>query len=370
MIPPTHAAIDRAALRSNIATIRRQLSAGTRIMAVVKANCYGHEISICVPEILACGVDTLAVATIEEAARIRALGVRSRIVVLAPALEGQYPEFAACDAEAFVSNSRTAEHLAAAAASAGRTIGVHLFVDTGMRRDGISPNDALGTLRRCAELPQLEIVGFCSHLATSEEPDRSFALEQLAIFDTALREALQAGFSFRDIHLGNSGGIFNLPEGHYTVVRPGLSLYGYHPTAELHAESGLLPVLSLRTVVGTVSRVEAGMPVSYGRRYHTATATSIATLRIGYGDGLMRRLTNRLEVLIGGRRYPVVGTICMDEVMVDLGDASDVYPGDEAVLIGRSGDQSIDAWEMAGRAETIPYEICTNISARVPRVPG
>ncbi len=369
MIRPTHAIIDREALRNNIEVIRRAIAPTVGIMAVVKANCYGHETTICVPEILRCGIDMLAVATIEEAARLRALGITSRIIVLAPALQKQYHAFAEHDVEALVSNVQTAEHLAAAAAAAGRRLRAHLFVDTGMRRNGIDVDDVLETLRGCAHLPDLEIIGISSHFATSDEPDRSFALQQHAAFDATLRRALDAGFSFQDIHMANSGGIFNVPGAHYTVVRPGLALYGYHPTAELQERSGLIPILTLRTVVANIAPVGAGLSVSYGRRYYTSSATAIATLPIGYADGLMRRLTNRLDVLIGGRRYPVVGTICMDEVMVDLGNDHGVHIGDEAVLIGRSESQSIDAWEIARQAETIPYEICTNISARVPRVP-
>lgn len=370
MIRPTRAIIDRDALRANVGLIRRKLSAGTGIMAVVKANCYGHDVAICVPEVLAAGADMLAVATIEEAAKLRSLGITARIVVLAPALQGQYEEFIAHDAEPFISDARTAKILAGIADAAGRRLRAHLFIDTGMRRDGVAPEQTIETLRRCAVMPGLEIIGFASHFATSEEADTSYAREQIAIFDTTLRSTLDAGFTFQNIHIANSGGIFNLPEAHYTMVRPGISLYGYHPSPELHAASGLLPVMKLRTVIANMMHVGPGLSVSYGRRYYTQKQTTLASLPLGYADGLMRRLTNTAQVLIGGRRYPVVGTICMDEVMVDLGDAPDVHVGDEVILLGSSGMEKIDAWEMAEQAGTIPYEICTNISARVPRVPN
>lgn len=369
MIRPTRAIIDRAALRANLGLIRRKLSAQTAIMAVVKANCYGHDVSICVPELLDAGADMLAVATIEEAAKLRSLGITARIVVLAPALEGQYEEFAVHNAEPFISDARSAEKLASVADAQGRRLQAHLFVDTGMRRDGVAPQEALETLRRCAAMRGLEVVGFASHFATSEEADTSYAREQLAIFDATLRGALDAGFTFQNIHIANSGGIFNLPEAHYTTVRPGISLYGYHPAQEMHAASGLQPVLSLRTVIGNMMHVGPGLSVSYGRRYYTQKETTLASLPLGYADGLLRRLTNIVQVLIGGRRYPVAGTICMDEVMVDLGNAPGVRVGDEVLLLGRSGTEKIDAWDMAEQAGTIPYEICTNISARVPRVP-
>lgn len=370
MTRPTHAIIDREALRNNLRVIRSALAPGTRIMAVVKANCYGHHAALCVPELLSAGADLLAVATIEEAAHLRSMGINGSIVVLAPALDGQYAEFAAHGVEALVSNARTAEYLSRAAMAAGRELAVHLFIDTGMGRNGTPTGDVLETLRRIESLPGLRITGFASHFATSDEPENPFTLEQIALFDGALRAALDAGFRFRDIHLANSGGILNFPSSHYTVVRPGLSLYGHHPTAPAQKQSGLMPVMRLRTVVANITLIPRGRSISYGRRYFTASDSMIATLPIGYADGLMRTLTNRLDVLIGGRRYPVVGTICMDEVMVDLGDGAGISIGDEAVLIGRSGEEIIEAWELAGNAGTIPYEICTNISARVPRIGG
>jgi alanine racemase len=210
-------------------------------------------------------------------------------------------------------------------------------------------------------------VGLSSHFATSDEPEDSFTAGQMATFEAVLRAALDAGFTFRDIHIANSGGILNFPASHHNMVRPGLALYGYHPTPDRQKSSGLVPVMSLRTVIGNITRMPAGVSISYGRRYFTSADTFIATLPIGYADGLMRILTNKVSVLIGGRRYPVVGTICMDEVMVDLGNDPPVRVGDEAFLIGNSGGLAIDAWELAAQAGTIPYEICTNVSRRVPR---
>jgi alanine racemase len=337
-------------------------------MAVVKANCYGHDIEICVPELLAEGVDLFGVASVEEGHRLRALGVEARIAVLSYPLPAQYAEFAELDLEPLVSTRQTVDDLAAIAAAAGRVLRIHLFVDTGMGRNGAPPEQALDILHAIAAHPSLRIQGFASHFATSDEIDGAFVGRQLAIFDGALRCALDAGFTFPEIHIANSGGSLNFPQSHYTLVRPGLALYGYHPTAELQHGSGLEPVMTLRTVIGGLKRMPGGVPISYGRRYHTRSETTIATIPIGYGDGLPRALTNRLDVLVGGRRHPVVGTICMDEVMVDLGDTPGVAGGDEVIVIGRSGQTAIDAWELAANASTIPYEICAQITARVPRV--
>jgi len=368
MIRPTQALIDRAAIVNNIRVIRSTIRPGTRIMAAVKADCYGHGLEICLPTLVEAGVEMFGVATVEEGAQLRRLGARNRIIVLSPPVEGQMGEFAMFDLEAMISNRRMAEHLSRAT-QPGRTVAVHTFVDTGMGRDGARPEDVLELLRVLDGLDNLAIRGLASHFATSDEIDNSFASEQLSLFERLRQETTGAGFSFEDVHIANSGGVFNLPDSHYTLVRPGLAVYGYHPTAERQRGSGLEPVMTLRTEIANITRMPAGHPISYGRRYYTTAETSIATIPIGYGDGLMRSLTNRAGVLVGGRRFPLVGTICMDEVMIDLGSDHGVSVGDEAILIGRSGDERIDAWELAGAIGTIPYEISTNISARVARVP-
>ena len=209
----------------------------------------------------------------------------------------------------------------------------------------------MNLLRRVNTLESLEMVGFASHFATSDEPGNPFTAAQLEVFETTLREALAEGFTFRDIHIANSGGILNFGASRYTMVRPGLALYGFHRLSATWLSTSL-----------------AGVSISYGRRYHTTAETLIGTLPIGYADGFMRILTNNAEVVIGGRRYPVVGTVCMDEVMVDLGPGSNVRPGDEAIVLGTQGAETISGWELARRAQTIPYEICSNVSKRVPRV--
>lgn len=365
---PTRALVDTGALRHNLEVIRRKVGSTVRIIGVVKANCYGHDTSICIPALRSAGVELFAVATIEEGATLRRLGLEERIIVMAPPLEGQYDAFAALDVEPFVSNRHMAERLAATAGAAGRTIACHLFVDTGMGRDGVPAGEALHLLETIGELPGLRTVGLASHFSTSDELDSDWSHRQRALFEGVLREAQDAGHRFDLVHLANSGGVFNVPDSHFTAVRPGLSLYGFHPTHALHNESDLRPVLSLRTVIANITRFPAGMPISYGRRWWTERETYIATLPIGYGDGLFRILTNHMDVIVGGRRRPQVGTVCMDEVMIDIGPEPDCAIGDEVILLGRAGNESIDAWEMAERAGTIPYEICTNLSARVPRV--
>jgi alanine racemase len=368
MIRPTHACIDPDALRSNIRTIRARLSPATRIMAVVKANCYGHGVEHCVPTMRDEGIDTFGVATVEEGAQLRRFGVTGRVVVLPPPLRGQHGLYVEHDLEALVSDLATAEALSAAAIAAGRRLRAHLHIDTGMTRNGCQPSDALELMRASSALDGIEIVGAASHFATSDEVDTGYARLQHERFDTTVRALLDAGFRFVDLHLSNSGGVLGFPDAQYTMVRPGLALYGYDPMVERRSETGLVPVMSLRTVVGGVRRIAAGVPVSYGRSWTAGGATMLATLPIGYADGWMRSLSNRFDALIDGRRYRGVGRVSMDEVMVDLGATTAVRPGDPVVLVGRSGGESIDAWDLALAAGTIPYEICTNISSRVPRL--
>ncbi|HVZ39587.1 MAG TPA: alanine racemase [Candidatus Kapabacteria bacterium] len=368
MIRPTRALIDTDALRNNVSILRSRIPATTRIMGIAKADCYGHGAAICIPVLQECGIDTFGVATIQEAIGLRELGVTGTVAVLPPPLEGEYHLFPEHDIETVLSTPEMASRMAAAADAAGRRVRVHLFVDTGMGRNGARPADALSVLGFCSSFDSLEIVGIASHFATSDEPQNSFTMEQIGIFDHTVRMALDAGFRFRDIHIANSGGLLNFSASHYTLVRPGLALYGYHPTPELQSASGLAPVMSLRSVIGNVTRMPAGTSVSYGRRYFTPCDTLVATVPIGYADGVMRILTNNLTAIVRGRRVPVVGTICMDEVMLDLGPVDGSQPGDEVILIGSSDGEEINAWDIAARAGTIPYEICTGISRRVPRI--
>lgn len=368
MTRPTRATIATDALRRNLAAIRSRLAPETRVMGVVKANCYGHGVEICVPVLEAEGIDIFGVATISEAEQLRRNGVASRIVLLTTPCEAEAESIVALDLEPFISDVESATWLAAAARRHARELRVHLYVDTGMTRNGCDPGDAGRIVAAMSEEESLVIQGIASHFATSEEDDHTYAVRQHSIFDGLLRELKDAGRTFEDVHIANSGGIFNHRASHHTLVRPGLSLYGYHPHPDLQASSGLAPVMSIRSIISSVRSIAKGSSISYGRRYTTSRDTRIATLPIGYGDGYPRLLTNRTSVLIGGVRYPVVGTICMDEIMVDLGPESRAVVGDEVILLGADGDERIDAWELASTIGTIPYEITTGIAHRVPRV--
>ena len=368
MIRPTQAHISRSALAANIALLRSRIPRATRILGVVKADCYGHGVPLCLPTMIDAGIEIFGVATVNEAQDLRDLGFAGRILLLTTPFELERLDIARLDLETLVSDATTALWLSATAGATGRTLRIHLYADTGMTRNGVAPEEAPDLAAYVGRLDGLHMQGIASHLATSEEPDSSFARLQIDRFDAMVCRLGETGHAFEDVHIANSGGILNFPESHYTMVRPGISLYGYHPNPDMQSGSGLEPVLSLRTVLSSIRSVPADTPISYGCRYRTAEPTLIATLPIGYGDGLLRGLGGKMEVLIGGERFAVAGTICMDEIMVDLGPRAQASVGEEAIIIGRSGGEEITAWDLAVPIGSIPYEITTSLAPRVPRV--
>jgi alanine racemase len=231
----------------------------------------------------------------------------------------------------------------------------------------VRAEDALPFIREVRSLPHLDVAGLYSHFATSEERDSSFAASQLGRFRALLAGLRKEKISIPLVHFANSGAILKIPESHFTMVRPGIMLYGYPPAAGMPLRYPLKPVLSLTSGVVFTKQIAKGTSVSYGRKYFAPRATKIATVPAGYADGYSRRLTGRAEVLIRGRKYPVAGTICMDHFMVDVGPRGQVKTGDKVTLLGRSGNETIHGWELARAMGTIPYELLTGISGRVPR---
>lgn len=368
MIRPTRAYISREALRRNIARLRRELDPDTRMMGVVKADCYGHGVPLCLPTMLDEGIDLFGVATVNEAKDLRTIGFDGRVVLLTTPFQAEAKEIMRHNIEVLVSDLDTVSWIERAAENAGRRVKAHLYVDTGMTRNGASPGQLLSLAAAVSAAPSLKLQGYASHLATSEELDQTYALRQIELFDGGLEQLRSNGYHPEDVHICNSGGILNFPAAHHSLVRPGIALYGYHPLRGAQRESGLEPVLRLCTALSSVKRVPPGTSISYGRRFTTERETTIGTLPIGYGDGLLRGLGGKLEVLVSGKRYRVVGTICMDEIMVDLGPDSTHQVGDECHLLGNSGEERIDAWDMASHVASIPYEITTALAPRVPRL--
>lgn len=363
----TRAEIDLKSLRDNFDGVRKRVGPSVKVMGVVKANGYGHGLVEVAQALTEFGADYLGVGFLEEGIELRRNGIRTPTLVLGGVLGSQIHQFVQHDLEITVSSLEIARRVASECESAGRRAKVHLKIDTGMERIGVRSEHAPRFVEGVCELKQVDVVGIYSHLATSGDRDKSFANVQLDRFDGVLRDVTARGIEIPLRHVANSGAILDLPKSYYNLVRPGIMLYGIYPTLETSQSIPLSPVLSLKSTVVYIKEVPANTSISYGRTYFTSTRTRIATVPLGYGDGYSRRLSNQTEVLIQGKRYPVVGTICMDQLMVEVGPAVDIHVGDEVILLGREGRGAITAWDLAEKTGTIPYEVLTGITARVPR---
>jgi alanine racemase len=366
---PTVAEIDLKALAGNLQGIRKQVGSGVRLMGVVKANAYGHGILEVSRFLERRHIDYLGVANAEEGVALRESGIKTPVHVFTLLSAEQAVLPVRYNLEPTICSEESAASLNKHAQRAKRTIPVHLKIDTGMNRIGARVNDLARLLNGLGSMRRIEIKGVYTHFATADWQDKSYSRQQLAEFHKGLDILRGAGIEPELVHCAGSAGILDLPESYFSMVRPGIMMYGYYPSQETSASVALRPILSLKSRVSFVKWIEKGESVSYGRRFLASRRTKIATLPIGYADGYFRLLTGRSFVLIARKKFPIVGTICMDQLMVDVG-TTDVRPGDEAVLIGRQGRESISAWDLAATIGTIPYEICTNISSRVPRIAG
>jgi len=371
IIRPVWAEVDLEAIRENIRQIRRFTRQGTKapeIMAVVKAEAYGHGAVATARAALEAGATRLGVAIPEEGILLREAGIDRPVLVFTPLLPDQAETFLDYSLTATIAGEESARALSAGAGRRGQEARVHLKVDTGMGRVGVPPGEAPGLARKVAALPNLEVEGVYSHFATADEADLTFAYKQLDLFKEVLNNLAEAGMRIPLKHIANSGAIINLPESYFDLVRPGIIIYGLYPSAETPRDRlPLKPALSLKARVVQVKRVPPGTGISYGRIYHTKKATNIVTLPLGYADGWSRLLSGEARVLLRGKSFPLVGRICMDQCMADVEDLA-VEPGEEAVLIGKQGEEEISVDEVAGLLGTINYEVVCMLSDRVPRV--
>mgnify|MGYP001952104237 CR=1 FL=1 len=366
---PTWVEIDLDAIAHNVRKLQ-QLAAPAQVMAVVKADGYGHGAVMVARAALAHGARRLAVAVVEEGVHLRQSAIACPILVLGWTPPEQYGLALRYDLELTVSSEDEARALAEAARREGRRVRVHLKIDTGMGRLGLRWDEPrLGEIAaRIAALSYVEVAGVYTHLATADEPEAELTGRQLAAFARALEALERHGVRPPLRHMANSAALLRLPAARYDLVRPGIALYGLEAFPGAVAAFDLRPALSWKTRVALVKEVPPGTPISYGATFVTRRRSRIATLPVGYADGLRRALSNRGQVLVHGRRAPIVGRVCMDQVMIDVTDAGDVAVGDEVVLIGSQGDERITADEMAGWMDTIGYEVVTGIGRRVPRI--
>lgn len=363
MLRDTFVEVDLGRLAHNIDVLRAH--AQSDVMAVVKANAYGHGMLAVSKQARECGVRWFAVATADEAGLLRHGCQEARILILGPV---QPKEFSAMvDAEIALCIFTPAQLFALeqAAAHAGRTAHAHVKTDTGMGRVGLrTPEEMDELLRAAACCPHVRLEGLFTHFATADEADKTFARGQLARFNAFAAQMRAAGFSPL-CHAANSAAILSLPEARLDLARMGISMYGYPPSGEVGAEMPLLPVMSFYSHISHIKTIHAGESVSYGRTFTAEGPRRIATVAVGYADGYRRAWSNKAHAMVGGVCVPQVGRVCMDQIMLDVTDAP-AAEGDRVLLMGDAPGMTAD--DLAALADTISYEILTGISARVERI--
>lgn len=361
---PTWAEINLGNLAHNFKQIKKILAPETKVMVTIKADAYGHGLVPVAKRLLSVGVDYLGVASIDEGIRLREENINLPVLILGAILKNDIePLFrynlipTVCAEDLVVALNNKARALK-------RKINVQLKVDTGMGRLGILFKDALKFVSKMHNLKFINIEGIFTHFPLADM-NRDFTLHQIDLFGSLIAKLKKAGIHIALIHVANSMGVLGYKNSHFNMVRPGLAIYGLYPKENLKLR--LKPVLSLKTKVIYTKEVPRGYGISYGHDYVTKKNTHIATLPIGYGDGYPRNLSNLAPVLIRGRRFKISGRVCMDQLMVDVGDFR-VKVGDEVVMIGSQGKNKITAEELAQLSGTIPYEIVCGLGSRIPRI--
>jgi len=368
---PTIAEINLDALEYNFSQIRKRIGKEAKILAVVKANAYGHgavRISIKLENL---GVDFLGVATCEEGIELREAHLTVPIIVLGGFFKGQCNYTKQYDLIPVIYNLESAEELSHCARKSNSRIKIHVKIDTGMGRLGILPSETKVFFQRLKKLNNLEIEGVLSHLADNNQDNHSgweFTQRQAMLFKQQIEQLHQMGLHPPYEHLANSAAIIDKNTDLFNVVRPGIMLYGAYPAKRFKQVIDLKPVMNLKTKIISLKKVSPGTSISYGRTFKCKKESLIATLPIGYADGYSRFLSHKGEVLIRGRKAPIVGVVCMDMVMVDVTEVQGVSLDDEVVLMGSQGHEKITAEEIAEKIGTISYEVLCGISSRVPRI--
>ena len=356
----------------NLQTLREnylKLKTYTRseMMPIVKADAYGHGVIPVVKTLIACGAERYAVALLEEALEIKAVFPGLTVLILGATELDQWDILVKEEIIPAIFQLSQARALSEAAVKQNKTARLHIKMDTGMNRIGFRERD-FADIMKIAALPNLFIEGIFTHLATSDQRDLSFAREQLNRFQLFYDKLKKAGLTIPIRHAANSAAILQFPESHFELVRPGISLYGLPPSSQVSEAIGLEPVMSWKAKVSHVKSIKTGESVSYGRTFQAAYPTSVATIPVGYADGLRRALSNQGEMLIHGRRSTMIGRVCMDQTMLDVTKIPGVQVGDVVTILGKDGNDQITATEMAEWIETINYEVVCGISKRVPRI--
>ncbi len=364
----TWAEIDLEAVRHNVRAYQRHVGAGVKIIAVVKANAYGHGAVPTARAALEAGASMLAVHRLNEGVELRRAGIDAPVLLMGYTPPGGAAQVVRWQLTPSLMTAEFAQALSAQAGLAGVSVPVHVKVDTGMSRFGLMPEETSAFLQNLISLPYLRLEGLFTHFATADSLDQTWVRRQLDVFNGVIAAASSAGIEIPIIHAANSATAMRLREAHFHAVRPGVAIYGLDPSSEWPPVFEIKPALALKSLVARVRELPAGAGVSYGRTWVAARPTTAALVPVGYGDGYHRILSNRGVVLVGGRRAPVIGRVCMDQIVVDVTGIPGVKQDDEVVLIGRQGEEQIRAEELARLAETINYEVTTSILPRVVRV--
>ena len=362
---PTRIVVDLDALAGNLRTIRSHV--GVPVMAILKANAYGHGLVRVAQHLQAQGAEQFGVAFLEEGIALRRAGIRIPILVLGGILGRQITQLIEHDLEITVSSLDKLRKVEATAEAMGRKAIIHLKIDTGMERIGVHSETCAPFIEASVAARWCVVKGVYSHLACADDPASKMTALQIDRFRDACAHFSRLGAPMPIRHLANSGGILHFPDTWMDMVRPGIVLYGVQPDPSSQRTLAVKPALELLSQVVYFKVVHAGRPVSYGATWTPSVDTRVVTVPLGYGDGYPRALSNRGQVLIRGQRLPIIGRVCMDQCMVDLGPDGTAYNGDDVVLIGQQDGQGIAVEDLAGWADTIGYEILTRLNERIPR---
>jgi len=366
---PTAAEIDLDAIARNLNALTGLARPGVECIAVVKANAYGHGAVQVARDLAARGIRRFAVATVEEAIELHEAGLTGAVLIMGYPPPEDAEEIVVRGFEAVASSREQIEALDAAGRKAARPAKVHLKFDTGMGRVGYAVASALDAALDAAGREGIRLVGAMTHFPSAdEEAAAGFTREQISAFRGLRRRFESAGLRIPLWHAANSAGVLYYPESHLDAVRPGISLYGAYPSPEMSRPVSLRQAMTLKTRIAVIREMAAGAAIGYGRTFRTGRPSRIALLPVGYADGYDRRISNRGEVLVRGRRVPVVGRVSMDLTTVDVTDVPGARAGDEVILYGSQGDESISIEEVADLLGTVRQEVMTSVSARVPRL--
>lgn len=363
----TKAIIHLENLRHNIRLLKEILSPAVSICMAVKADAYGHgAVRVCKAAVEE-GVKAFGIATVQEGEELRSAGIKNPVLLLSPTVPAEIPKIISLGIVPLISDEHFTLLLAEEVERQNSAAEVHLIIDTGMGRIGCRPDQSEGLAFLIDSNPWLKLGGVCTHFPVADGRDSGFTLEQIDVLQDCVRRIRESGIDPGVVHAANSGAILGCRESHLDMVRPGIMLYGYYPSKDQDRNLDLRPVMEFTTKIVFVKNVEKGTGLSYGLTYEATDDTVIATLPVGYADGYSRLLSNRAKVAIGGNRYPVVGRVCMDQTLVDLGRGTRVELYDDATLFG-PGAEVPNAETIADITQSIPYEVTCLVGKRVPRV--